>query len=243
MLHRSVQFVGRLPVGPREEPHVRGPEEVAGSLAANLRRLRALRGWSLEAVAERAGVSKNTVIQVEQGRANPSISTLCRLADALGVGVASLIEAPASPRVTVRRAADTPALWASEAGSRALFCLGTDPPDVVELWDWSLAAGDGFDGEAHPPGTVELLLVLDGQVALRVGTGEHHLDAGDSVLFEAEVPHRYANAGEDPCRFVLSVLQPSAAAPASSPSHDAPSDDAPSDDAPSDGASTDEARA
>jgi DNA-binding XRE family transcriptional regulator len=86
--------------GRGEERHVRGPEEVAGSLAANLRRLRALRGWSLEAVAERAEVSKNTVIQVEQGRANPSIATLCRLADALGVGVASLIEAPASPRVT-----------------------------------------------------------------------------------------------------------------------------------------------
>lgn len=206
---------------------MRGPEEVAGSLAANLRRLRANRGWSLEAVAERAEVSKNTVIQVEQGRANPSIATLCRLADALGVGVASLIEAPASPRVTVRRADDTPVLWASEAGSRALFCLGTDPPDVVELWDWTLAPGEGFDGEAHPPGTVELLLVLDGHLALRVGTGEHHLDAGDSVLFEAEVPHRYENGGTEPCRFVLSVLQPSGPnAPrgpqAASPSHEAP---------------------
>ncbi len=203
---------------------MRGPEEVAGSLAANLRRLRALRGWSLEAVAERAAVSKNTVIQVEQGRANPSIATLCRLADALGVGVASLIEAPAGPRVTVRRAADTPALWTSETGSHALFCLGTDPPDVVELWDWMLVAGDGFDGEAHPPGTVELLLVLEGQLALRVGDTEHHLDVGDSVLFEAEVAHRYANAGDVPCRFTLSVLQPSggAAGPSPSPSHEAP---------------------
>jgi transcriptional regulator with XRE-family HTH domain len=199
---------------------VRGPEEVAGSMAANLRRLRASAGLTLEAVAERAGVSKNTVIQVEQGRANPSIATLCRLADALGVGVASLIETPPSPRVTVRRAADTPALWASETGSRALFCLGTDPPDSVELWDWTLAPGDGFDGEAHPLGTVELLLVLEGQVAVRVGSGEHHLAAGDSVLFEAEVSHRYANPGEDPCRFVLSVLQPTGQG--GSPSHEAP---------------------
>lgn len=199
---------------------MRGPEEVAGSMAANLRRLRATRGLTLEAVADRAAVSKNTVIQVEQGRANPSIATLCRLADALGVGVASLIETPASPRVTVRRADDTPALWTSAAGSRALFCLGTDPPDAVELWDWTLAPGDGFDGEAHPPGTVELLLVLEGEAAVRVGTGEHHLDAGDSVLFEAEVPHRYANPGTGPNRFVLSVLQPTGQGGA--PSHEAP---------------------
>jgi transcriptional regulator with XRE-family HTH domain len=206
---------------------VRGPEEVAGSLAANLRRLRASRGLTLDAVAERAEVSKNTVIQVEQGRANPSIATLCRLADALGVGVASLIESPASPRVTVRRAADTPALWTSEAGSQALFCLGTDPPQIVELWDWTLAAGDGFDGEAHPLGTVEMLLVLAGKVSVRVGSGEHHLDVGDSVLFDAEVPHRYANAGDDTCRFVLSVLQPTGTNALGLPQTIAPSHEAP----------------
>jgi hypothetical protein len=69
----------------------------------------------------------------------------------------------------------TPALLSptttSEAGSRALFCLGTDPPQIVELWDWTLAEGDAFDGEAHPFGTVEMLLVLEGQVAVRVGSG------------------------------------------------------------------------
>jgi transcriptional regulator with XRE-family HTH domain len=206
---------------------VREPEQVAGSMATNLRRLRADRGLTLDGLAERAEVSKNTVIQVEQGRANPSIATLCRLADALGVGVASLIAAPASPRVTVRRAADTPALWTSDAGSRALFCLGTDPPQIVELWDWTIAPGDGFDGEAHPVGTVEMLLVLAGAVSVRVGSGEHRLEVGDSVLFDAEVPHRYANAGEDECRFVLSVLQPTGTNALGlprtiTPSHEAP---------------------
>jgi transcriptional regulator with XRE-family HTH domain len=202
---------------------VRDPEEVTGSLAANLRRLRANQGLTLDAVAERAQVSKNTVIQVEQARANPSIATLCRLADALGVGVASLIESPASPRVTVRRADDTPALWTSEAGSRALFCLGTDPPQILELWDWYLELGDGFDGEAHTPGTVEVLLVLEGRLALQVGSGQHQLEAGDSALFEAEVPHRYANGGDEPCRFVLSVLQPPGTAALGLPTSIAPS--------------------
>jgi transcriptional regulator with XRE-family HTH domain len=185
---------------------------VAGSIAANLRRLRHERGLTLEAVAERAEVSKGTVIGVEQGRANPSIATLCRVADALGVGVASLIAAPASPRVVVRRGPDAAALWTSAAGSEARFLLGTDPPQIVELWDWDLAPGDAFDGEAHPPGTVEMLLVLDGTLAVHVGSGEHRLEVGDSVLFEADVAHRYANPGAGAARFVMSVLQPTGGA-------------------------------
>jgi hypothetical protein len=40
---------------------------------------------------------------------------------------------------------------------------------VVELWDWTLQAADAFDGEAHPRDTIELLFVLDGLLALRVG--------------------------------------------------------------------------
>ena len=198
--------------------------EVSGSIAANLRRLRHGRGLTLDAVAERAGVSKGTVIQVEQARANPSIATLCRLADALGVGVASLLAAPASPRVTVRRDGEAPALWSSPAGSEARFLLGTDPPQIVELWDWDLAPGDGFDGEAHPVGTIEMLLVLAGDLAVRVGTGEHHLAVGDSILFEAEVAHRYANPGSVPTRFVMSVLQPTGGAALGVPGSIAPAD-------------------
>ncbi|MTV26737.1 helix-turn-helix domain-containing protein [Nitriliruptoraceae bacterium ZYF776] len=218
-VHRSGPEVARCP---RPEATVRPPEEVAGSVAANLRRLRAARGLTLDAVAERAEVSKNTVIQVEQARANPSIATLCRLADALGVGVASLIAAPPSPRVTVRRAEDTPTLWSSEDGSEANFCLGTDPPQIVELWDWTLAPGDGFDGEAHPVGTIEILLVLEGQLAVHVGEAVHHLDVRDSVLFEAEVAHRYANPGDTTTRFVMSVLQPTGTAALGLPTTIAP---------------------
>ena len=60
----------------------------------------------------------------------------------------------------------------SPAGSTAVFRIGTDPPDVVELWDWSLQPGDAFDGEAHPVGTVEVLSVLSGTLTLRVGDAE-----------------------------------------------------------------------
>ena len=187
---------------------MQSPEAVATAVGRNVRALRQQRRMTIDALAAASGVSRGTVIQIETARGNPSIGTLCSLAAALRVGVASLVDGDAAPRVVVRRASEAAELWTSAAGSSAVFRIGTDPPDVVELWDWTLRPGDGFDGEAHPMGTQEVLSVLTGGLALRVGTADHALGTGDTVLFQAHAPHRYACVGDAPVRFVMVVLQP-----------------------------------
>lgn len=186
---------------------VQGPEDVAATVGRNVRALRQQRRMTIDGLAAASGLSRGTVIQVESARGNPSIATLCTLAAALQVGVASLLSAESPPRVTVRAGATAAAVWTSGVGSRALFRIGTDPPDVVELWDWTLLPGDSFDGEAHPRGTSEVLFVLDGVLALRVGDERWVLGVEDAVVFEAHAPHRYANEATAPLRFVMVVLQ------------------------------------
>lgn len=183
-------------------------EAVATAVGRNVRALRQQRRMTIDALAAASGVSRGTVIQVETARGNPSIGTLCNLAAALRVGVASLVDGDAAPRVVVRRGADAAQLWTSAAGSSAVFRIGTDPPDVVELWDWTLQPGDAFDGEAHPVGTAEVLSVLAGRLTLRVGTSALELATGDTALFEAHAPHRYANTAAEPVRFTMVVVQP-----------------------------------
>ena len=183
-------------------------DEVAAAVGRNVRALRQQRGLTIDALAAEAGVSRGTVIQVETARGNPSIATLCNLATALRVGVASLVDGDAAPRITVRRADQAAPLWSSTAGSTAVFRIGTDPPDVVELWDWTLQPGDTFDGEAHPMGTAEVLSVLSGRLAVQVGTSALELATGDTAMFEAHAPHRYAGGDGGPVRFVMVVLQP-----------------------------------
>jgi len=187
---------------------VQDPEQLAADLGRNVRRIRQRRNMTLESLAERAAVAKGTVIAIEQSRANPNIGTLCRLAEALGVGVSALIEAEVGPRVRIKRAAETPALWNGESGGKGLFLMGTDPPDVVELWDWTMAPGETFDGGPHPSGSYEILSVIAGELAVGVGDQEHHLAVGDSILFDADGEHRYANPGRKGNRFVMTVLEP-----------------------------------
>src|SRR5690606_24055711 len=139
---------------------------------------------------------------------NPSIATLTALAAALRVGVASLVEDASEPHVAVRRAHEAATLWSSAAGSPAGYRVGTDPPDAGERGDGRPQPGEGFDGQGHPMGTQEVLGALSGRLGLRVGASEHELDAGDTVIFEANAPHRYSGIGDGPVRFVMVVLQP-----------------------------------
>lgn len=187
---------------------MQSPDAVAAAVGRNVRALRRQRRLTIDALAAAAGVSRGTVIQIETARGNPSIGTLVGLAAALRVGVASLVDGDAEPRVVIRRDAEAARLWSTAAGSSAVFRIGTDPPDVVELWDWTLRPGETFDGEAHPMGTQEVLSVRSGRLGLRVGATEQTLDPGDTVLFQAHAPHRYGCVGDVDVTFVMVVLQP-----------------------------------
>ena len=85
----------------------------------------------------------------------------------------------------------------------------TEPPDVIELWDWTLGPGESHTSEAHAAGTRELLFVLAGQVELRVGQHAEALATGDSASFPGDLAHRYTNLGPaQVARFALTVFEP-----------------------------------
>jgi len=75
--------------------------------------------------------------------------------------------------------------------SRALFPF--DEPRSVEFYELTLAGNALEVAEPHPPGTSENLVVTSGAVELTVNGEGHRLDAGDAILFEADVPHAYRN--------------------------------------------------
>lgn len=188
-------------------------EPLTQLIGQRVRQERQARGWTLDRLAEASDVSRRMLINIEQGAANPSIGLLLKLSDALGVGLAALVDTPGPTGVKVTRSGTGPVLWSGEQGGRAVLVASTVPPDVVELWDWTLGAGDRYPSEAHASGTRELLHVLEGAVVVEIAGQEHTLEVGDALSFPGDVTHAYANPGDAPARFSLSVFEPAVGVP------------------------------
>jgi transcriptional regulator with XRE-family HTH domain len=182
--------------------------ELGAVIGARVRTERRARSWTLDRLAEQAGVSRRMLVSIEQGTTNPSIATLLRLSDALGVGLPALVAPPEPNRVQVTRRSERAALWTSSSGGRALLAAGTEPPDVVELWDWILGPGDQHRSEAHSRGTRELLLLLEGEVTLEVEGQLYDLTTGDAASLPGDVDHGYRNTSDHAARFTLAVYEP-----------------------------------
>lgn len=198
--------------------HDSAPDEknavaLAKAIGARVKQERQARGWTLDQLAAAAGVSRRMVINMEHGAANPSLGSLLRISDALGVGLPALVEPPHPPSVKVTRYGEGAALWSGKAGGRGVLVAGTEPPDVVELWDWSLAPGETHTSEAHTPGTKELMQVLEGELVVTIDGQAFTLEAGDAISFSSDVAHSYANAGAQPARFSLAVFEPGVGSP------------------------------
>lgn len=181
---------------------------LAGVIGGRVRQERLSRAWTLDHLADVAGVSRRMLVNVEQGVTNSSVGTLLRLSDALGIGLPALVEPPMPATLRVTRNGEALALWSSAAGGRGLLVAGTGPPDVVELWDWTLAPGDRHASDAHSAGTKELIQVRDGTVTVDVAGESVVLEPGDAVAFPGTVAHSYANPGPAAARFSLAVFQP-----------------------------------
>ena len=182
--------------------------ELSVAIGARVRSERHAREWTLDQLAEKSGVSRRMLINVERGTANPSVNTLLRLSDALGIGLQALVAVPQTKAVKVIRAGSAPALWTGEGGGRGVLLAGTTPPDILELWDWTLAPGDRHDSEAHVRGTKEILQVREGTVRVMVGAQTEVLKLDDAISFDSDVPHSYANEGSELARFSLTVFEP-----------------------------------
>ena len=75
-----------------------GADSVARAIGGRVRQGRNGRGWTLDQLAERSGVSRRMLVSIEQGSANPSIATLLLISDALGIGLPALVDMGRSAR-------------------------------------------------------------------------------------------------------------------------------------------------
>jgi transcriptional regulator with XRE-family HTH domain len=183
-------------------------DHLTQSLARSLKRRRQERGYTLDALAARAGVSRGMLIQIEQGRTNPSVGTVVKVGDALGVSISTLLDFDQEPQVRLVPAEQAVRLWSTEAGSHSTLLAGAEAPGPLELWSWRLMPGDGSRSDAHPAGTTELVHVREGCLTLSVEGKDYEVPPGTSASFEANVPHGYRNDGAEPVEMTMAISVP-----------------------------------
>lgn len=181
-------------------------EGAGEAVGRTVRAMRSAHGWSLDQLAARSGVSKGVLVALEQGRGNPSLGTLIRISEALGVALTRLVQVEEEPLVQLFPPDRHVVLWRGPAGGMGTLLGGSDPRPSIELWKWELAPGEQRDSEAHTPGTREILYVEEGTLTLTVDGHRHTLSFGTAGVFAGDRPHTYANDRESPCRYVLAVM-------------------------------------
>jgi len=191
----SYYGVASSPNGNAYQPsEVELPGDLPVIVGRNLRRLRTRRGLSLERLAKQSGVSRAMLGQIETGKSAPTIALLWKVAAALNVPLANLLQTEASRAPIVLRGSNAKLLTSSQGQfvSRALFPF--DGERSVEFYELRIAPLHREMAEAHPAGTRENLIVAKGVVEITVGSHEPlTLTEGDAVLFEADSPHCYRN--------------------------------------------------
>jgi XRE family transcriptional regulator, regulator of sulfur utilization len=184
------------------------PQAETGSAAGTrVKALREAMGFSLRDLAERSGVSAPMLSQVERGETSPTLAVGEKIAAGLELTLSQLLRLDEGEHVAISRAGERRSY---ERGGHNFEEL--TPPLPGQRADVSLhtleagaTTGGPDDPPMHEPGSRETGVVLAGVLALTVDGIRHELHAGDSVTFDADLPHHFENDGEEQARFLAVI--------------------------------------
>jgi len=181
--------------------------ELGKVISGNLRRLRSDRGLSLDALAKESRVSKSRLGQIERGEANPSVTTLWQIANALRVEFSSLITAPRANSVVATRRGVEP-ITGDDGRYRTYALFPFDPALGFEMFQSELDPDGHLHADPHPDGTWETVIMTSGELLIEVSGEEHVLTPGDAIRFRADVEHEYKNRSGDLAVFDSTIAYP-----------------------------------
>ena len=164
------------------------------NVGQRLRTLREERGTSMRALARRSGLSANALSMIERGLTSPSVSTLSKLANALEVPITALFrEEPERHDIVFVKASERPrvpfqrGLWESLGGETF---TGRMEAFAITLESGASSGPHGILHTGH-----EIFFCLRGKVEIDVDKHRYLLEPGDSLLFTAQLIHRWRNPG------------------------------------------------
>ena len=175
------------------------------AISARLRQLRAGQGLTLEALAERSGVSRAMISRVERGEASPTAQLLLRLCTALGQTLSAFFAMGESGDPLARRA-DQPVWRDPESGYRRRAVSPPGTPSRVEIVDVAFPPGArvAFPPETARAGMTQQVWLFAGIMELQMADGRvHRLEPGDCLYMSITEGHIFHNPGDEPAHYAV----------------------------------------
>lgn len=188
---------------------VRDDDQLNQLVGATVRALREKAGLSMRALAASAGVSQPFLSQVERGVSAPSMSTVYRLASALGVVPGDLLPTLPPDPVTVVRASEGQFLPVTEQVEAARGRILMSQSDrMLELIEYRIEPGQYLEEWFESQGEMALY-VVQGTLDIELqGHGSWRLRSGDLIYHPGMVRHRWLLVDDRPVQVLLVVGRP-----------------------------------
>jgi len=182
-------------------------EEVSRHVCRRIHQLRQDRGWSLDVLSRASGVSRSMLSQIERELANPTLAVTVRIASALGLSMAELVDqASPAPGIEVIRADDRSHIFRSDQNCSIRTLSPLHLEKDVEFYEVLLQPGGALRSAAHFEGTREFLTVQKGRVTVVSGDETTELNRSDSASYLADVPHEIRNSSRAAAQVFLVVI-------------------------------------
>jgi XRE family transcriptional regulator, regulator of sulfur utilization len=179
----------------------------APPVGSRVRALREAMDLSLRDLAERSGVSAPMLSQVERGETSPTLAVAGKIAAGLELTLSQLLRLDEGEHVVITRQARR---RKHRRGGHTVEELTPPLPGLradvsIHRLDARAVTGGPDDPPIHEPGSRETAVVLDGAPTLVIDGERHELRRGDSVTFDADLPHHFENEREDEATFLAVV--------------------------------------
>jgi transcriptional regulator with XRE-family HTH domain len=167
-------------------------KSIQTQIAENLKNIRKLRGYSYDQLAHVTGVSKGMLSQIEKGESSPTVNTLWKIANGLQVSFSSLVE-ETEPTISVVRLSQKAAVSENNELFQVYPYFPFDSAKKFEIYFMEIKPGCVHTSERHHGSVEEYVLVCEGEATISIHGDEYVLKKGDSMKFQANQSHTYAN--------------------------------------------------
>lgn len=176
-------------------------------IAKNLKRLREEKALSLSELSKMTDVSKSMLGQIERCEANPTVSTIWKIANGLKISCTELMSMPEADFKIVDKSQVQP-LIEDEGKVRIFPVFPFDNTTRFETYSIEIDNKGYLASEAHQQGTQEFITVFSGELTININGEDFVVTKGNSIRFKADKPHVYKNIGNTICSVSMVIYYP-----------------------------------